>query len=50
MTGLILFSGFFHELGHAAGTRYGGASPGVMGVGIYLAFPAFYTDLTDSYR
>ena len=50
VTGLILFSGFFHELGHAAGTRYGGASPGVMGVGIYLAFPAFYTDLTDSYR
>ncbi len=50
VTGLLLFSGFFHELGHAAGTRYGGASPGVMGVGIYLAFPAFYTDLTDSYR
>ena len=50
VTGLILFSGFFHELGHAAGTRYSGASPGVMGFGIYLAFPAFYTDLTDSYR
>ncbi|HTU39481.1 MAG TPA: LysM peptidoglycan-binding domain-containing protein [Acidimicrobiales bacterium] len=50
VTGLFLFSGFFHELGHAAGTRYGGASPGVMGLGIYLAFPAFYTDLTDSYR
>jgi putative peptide zinc metalloprotease protein len=50
VTGLVLFSGFFHELGHASGTRYGGASPGVMGVGIYLAFPAFYTDLTDSYR
>jgi putative peptide zinc metalloprotease protein len=50
VTGLVLFSGFFHELGHAAATRYGGASPGVMGVGIYLAFPAFYTDLTDSYR
>ncbi len=50
VTSLVLFSGFFHELGHAAGTRYGGASPGVMGVGIYLAFPAFYTDLTDAYR
>ncbi len=50
VTALVLFSGFFHELGHAAGTKYGGASPGVMGVGIYLAFPAFYTDLTDSYR
>jgi putative peptide zinc metalloprotease protein len=50
VTGLLLFSGLFHEFGHAAGTRYGGASPGVMGVGIYLAFPAFFTDLTDSYR
>ena len=50
MTGLVLFSGFLHELGHAAGTRCGGAAPGGMGVGIYLAFPAFYTDLTDSSR
>jgi putative peptide zinc metalloprotease protein len=50
VTVLVIFSGFFHELGHATGTRYGGGSPGVMGVGIYLAWPAFYTDLTDSYR
>jgi putative peptide zinc metalloprotease protein len=50
VTVLVLFSGFFHELGHATATRYGGGSPGVMGVGIYLAWPAFYTDLTDSYR
>ena len=42
--------GFFHELGHATAARYGGATPGVMGVGIYLMMPVFYTDVTDSYR
>ena len=30
--------------------RYGGARPGTIGVGLYLAFPMFYTDVTDSYR
>jgi putative peptide zinc metalloprotease protein len=45
----ILASGF-HELGHATAGRYGGADPGVIGVGIYLIWPAFFSDLTDSYR
>src|SRR5581483_8521067 len=40
----------FHELGHAAACRYGGAQPGGMGMGIYMVWPAFYTDVTDSYR
>jgi putative peptide zinc metalloprotease protein len=40
----------FHELGHAAACRYGGATPGGMGVGVYLVWPAFYTDVTDAYR
>jgi putative peptide zinc metalloprotease protein len=40
----------FHEFGHAAAARYGGATPGVMGFGLYLVWPAFYTDVTDSYR
>jgi putative peptide zinc metalloprotease protein len=40
----------FHEIGHATAVRYGGAKPGVMGVGIYLVWPAFYTDITDAYR
>jgi putative peptide zinc metalloprotease protein len=40
----------FHEIGHATGCRYGGAKPGVMGVGIYIVWPAFYTDITDAYR
>lgn len=48
--GLTLLSNLFHELGHAAAGTYGGATPGTLGVGIYLVWPAFYTDLTDSYR
>ncbi len=45
-----VLSGGFHEFGHAAAARYGGAEPGVMGAGLYLVWPAFYTDVTDSYR
>src|SRR3954454_3630601 len=40
----------FHEFGHAAAARYGGATPGAMGAGLYVIWPAFYTDVTDSYR
>ncbi len=40
----------FHELGHASAARYGGATPGGMGMGLYLVWPAFYTDVTDAYR
>src|SRR4051794_20642279 len=40
----------FHELGHASACKYGGARPGVMGVGVYLVWPAFYCDVTDAYR
>src|SRR5262249_20312232 len=40
----------FHELGHAAALRYGGGRPKGMGVGIYLVYPAFYTDVSDNYR
>lgn len=45
-----VLAGGFHEFGHAAAARYGGAQPGVMGAGLYLVWPAFYTDVTDSYR
>ena len=48
--GLSLVSAVFHECGHAAGCRYGGARPGVIGVGIYLVWPSFFTNVTDSYR
>jgi putative peptide zinc metalloprotease protein len=43
-------SALFHECGHAAGCRYGGARAGVIGVGLYLVWPAFFTNVTDSYR
>jgi putative peptide zinc metalloprotease protein len=48
--GLVVLSAGWHEFGHAAGCSYGGACPGGMGAGLYLAYPAFYTDVTDSYR
>jgi putative peptide zinc metalloprotease protein len=48
--GLSLVSALFHEFGHAAGCRYGGARPGKIGIGIYLVWPAFFTNVTDSYR
>ena len=47
---VTIASAGFHEFGHAAAARYGGATPGVMGFGVYLVWPAFYTDVTDSYR
>ncbi|MFC7595965.1 hypothetical protein ACFQU3_11645 [Terrabacter sp. GCM10028922] len=48
--GVSVLSGGFHEFGHAAATRYSGGQPGAMGAGLYLVWPAFYTDVTDSYR
>jgi putative peptide zinc metalloprotease protein len=50
LVGLTLVCALFHECGHAAACRYGGARPGVIGVGMYLVWPAFFTDVTDSYR
>ncbi|MST31996.1 hypothetical protein GHK86_04555, partial [Acidimicrobiaceae bacterium USS-CC1] len=50
VTAMTVFAAMIHETGHAAGTRAGGATPGVMGAGIYLAWPVFYTDISDSYR
>lgn len=47
---LLTAAAVVHELGHAAACRYGGARPGEIGFGLYLVFPAFYTDVTDSYR
>jgi putative peptide zinc metalloprotease protein len=48
--GLAVASMLFHECGHAAACRYGGARPGVIGVGFYVVWPAFYTNVTDTYR
>jgi putative peptide zinc metalloprotease protein len=50
VVGLAVASAGFHEIGHAAACRYGGGRPGGMGAGIYIVWPAFYTDVTDAYR
>ncbi|HEX8098651.1 MAG TPA: hypothetical protein VF660_00440, partial [Actinomycetota bacterium] len=48
--GFVIVTAALHEIGHATACRYGGAEPGAMGVGIYVVWPAFYTDVTDAYR
>ena len=50
LIGLTLLSTLFHECGHAAACRYGGARPGVIGMGVYVVWPAFFTNVTDAYR
>ena len=50
MYAILTAGALIHELGHATACRYGGAEPGAIGVGLYIVFPAFYTDVTDSYR
>src|SRR5437588_7766049 len=50
LIGGVIVATAFHEIGHATACRYGGAKPGVMGVGVYIVWPAFYTDITDAYR
>jgi putative peptide zinc metalloprotease protein len=50
LLGLVVVATALHEIGHATAARYGGAKPGVMGAGIYVVWPAFYTDVTDAYR
>ena len=48
--GLSIVSMVFHECGHAAACRYGGARPGRIGMGLYVLWPAMFTNVTDSYR
>ena len=40
----------FHELGHASACHYSRARPGVIGFGLFIIWPALYTDVTDVYR
>lgn len=40
----------FHEFGHASACAYYGASPGEIGIGLYLRYPVFYSDVTDAWR
>lgn len=48
--GVTVLSAGFHEFGHAAALRRGGGTPEAMGAGLYVIWPAFYTDVTDAYR
>jgi putative peptide zinc metalloprotease protein len=50
VVGILLGATVIHELGHAAASRYGGAPPGKIGVAVYVVYPAFFTDVTESYR
>ncbi|MGH3857053.1 MAG: hypothetical protein ACRDR6_26940, partial [Pseudonocardiaceae bacterium] len=47
---MVCLAAAFHECGHVSACRYGGATPGPMGIGLYLIWPAFYSTVTDSYR
>ncbi len=46
----VLGSSFFHELGHAAATRYYGLRHGDIGFGLYLSFPVLYTDVSSIWQ
>lgn len=48
--GVIVLGTIWHEFGHAAALRYGGGKVRGMGAGLYIVYPAFYTDVTDNYR
>lgn len=48
--GLLVVTMVFHELGHASACRFGGATPGEIGGGLYVMWPALYTNVTDGYR
>lgn len=47
---LILFSSFFHEIGHASACSYFGEKAKGIGLGIYLNFPVFYTDVSGIWK
>src|SRR5215218_7617312 len=47
---LTLLATLIHECGHATACHYGGAEPGRIGVGLYIVWPVFFNDVTDTYR
>src|SRR5439155_12705326 len=46
----LIAAAVFHEFGHASALRYGGGRAREMGMGLYIVFPTFYTNVTDGYR
>jgi putative peptide zinc metalloprotease protein len=47
---LSLLVPLIHEFGHAAGCHYSGGRPGRIGFGVFIVWPALFTDVTDAYR
>lgn len=47
---LFFLTSLFHEFGHASACEYFGASHGPIGIGLYLRFPVFYSDVSDGWR
>jgi putative peptide zinc metalloprotease protein len=48
--GAALFSVLVHEFGHAAACLRYGCPPGRIGIGLYVIFPALFTDVTRAWR
>jgi putative peptide zinc metalloprotease protein len=48
--GLLLLSSFVHEVGHASACRYFKVKHGGVGFGLYLTFPVFYTDVSETWK
>ncbi len=44
--GCLFLVFFFHELGHAAATRFFGIRPSEVSFGFYLVFPVFFADVS----
>ena len=47
--GLVVVGALVHEFGHASGLRHGGRQARSIGAGLYLVYPAFFTDVTEGY-
>ena len=47
---LFLCSSLIHELGHASACQFFGINHGGVGLGIYLNFPVFYTDVSGVWK
>jgi putative peptide zinc metalloprotease protein len=47
---VVVVSAGFHELGHATALHYAGGTIKGMGAGLYIVYPAFFTDVSDNYR
>lgn len=46
----IILSSLIHEFGHAAAANKFGISTGGIGLGLYINFPVFYTDVTNIWK